>query len=102
MFTSLAQSSPKKKTFQVDLRVNRVSQDVIYQDEERMTEMQNFVDRLQEGYRYNVFSEKSKRKVKEMGNIELYELGETVRTTQCPTCLRYGTEGGTINLLRMW
>ena len=43
-----------------------------------------------------MFSEKSKRKLKEMGNIELYELGETVRTTQCPTCLRYGTEGVTI------
>ena len=83
MFTSLAQSShTKKKPCEVDLRVHRVSQDVIYKDEERMTEMQNFVDRLQEGYRYNVFSEESKRKLKAMGNIELYELGETVTTTQ--------------------
>ena len=61
--------------------------------------MQNLVDRVQDAYRdksiikdlkkeclSNVFSEESKRKLKEMGNIELYELGETVRTTQCPTC----------------
>ena len=28
-----------------------------------------------------------------MGNIELYELGETVRTTQCLTSLRHSKEG---------
>ena len=62
-----------------------------HRDEEQMTEMQNLVDRLQDGYRdkssikdlkqkgvSNVFSEESKRKLKEMGNIELYELSETV------------------------
>ena len=31
----------------------------------------------------NAFSEAPRRTIKEMGNIELYELGETVRTTQC-------------------
>ena len=41
----------------------------------------------------NVFSEESKRKLKEMDNIELYELSETVRTTQCPTCLRHSKKG---------
>ena len=66
-------------------------QDVIYQAEERITKRQTLVDRLQDGYRTksivndlnqdgfsNVFSEASRRKIKEMGNIELYELGETV------------------------
>ena len=61
-----------------------------------MTEIQNLVDRLQDGYRdksiikdlkqegvFNVVSEQSKRKLKEMCSIELYELSETVRTTQC-------------------
>ena len=65
--------------------------------------MQTLVGRLQDGYRSkstikdlkqegvsNVFSEASKRAIKEMGNIELYELGETVRTT---TCLRHSKEG---------
>ena len=40
-----------------------------------------------------MFNEESKRKLKEMGNIELYELGETVRTTQCPICLEHSKEG---------
>ena len=74
--------------------------------EERMTEMQKKVDGLQDGCHdksiikalkqegvSNVFSEESKRKLKEMGNIELYELGETVRTTQCPFCLKHFKEG---------
>ena len=86
-------------SFQVDLRVHGVSQDDIYQDEERMTEMRHLVDSLQDGYRdlsiikdlkpevvSNVFSEESKRKLKEMGNVELYELGVSVRKTQCPIC----------------
>ena len=38
-------------SFQVDLRVHEVSQDDIYKDEERMIEMQNVVERLQDGYR---------------------------------------------------
>ena len=71
-----------------------------------MTEVQNLVDELQDGYRdtsiikelkqegvSNVFSEESKRKLKEMGNIELYELSATVRTTQCLLCLRHSNEG---------
>ena len=41
----------------------------------------------------NTFSEASKRTVKELGNIELYELGEISKTIQCPTCLRYPMEG---------
>ena len=58
----------------------------IYKDEERMTELQNLVGRLQDGYRdkslikglkqecvSSEFSEESKRKPKDMGNIELYE-----------------------------
>ena len=68
--------------------------------------MQNLVDRLQDGYRdksiikdlqqegvSNVFSEESQRKMKDVGNIELYELSETVRTTQCPICLKHSKEG---------
>ena len=85
----------------MDLRVDEVSQDDIFKDEERMTEMQNLVDKLQDGYRdksiiedlklkgaSNVFS-----KLKEMGNIELYQLSETVRTTKCPLCLKHSKEG---------
>ena len=72
----------------------------------RITKIQTLVDRLPDGYRTksimkdlkqegisNVFSEASRRTIKEMGNIEFFELGETVRTTQCPSCIRYSKEG---------
>ena len=52
-----------------------------------MTKIETWVDRLQDGYR-----EAPRRKIKEMGNIEFFELGETVRTTQCPSCLRFSEE----------
>ena len=58
-----------------------------------MTEMQILVHRVQDGYRdkfiitdwkqkgeSNVFREDSKRKLKDMCNVELSELSETVRT----------------------
>ena len=67
-----------------------------------MTEMPNLVDRLQDGYRdktfvqdlkqegvCNVFSEESKRKREERGNIEQYELSETV---EMPTLYGIRTE----------
>ena len=38
---------------------------------------------------YNEFSEASRRTIKELGNIELYELGEISKTVQCTTCLKY-------------
>ena len=64
-----------------------------------MTEMQNLVGRLQDGHRDKSIIKK--RKLKEMGNIELNELGESVGTTQCPTCLRQSEEGRN-NSLRIW
>ena len=67
--------------------------------------MLNLVDRLQDVYRdksiikelkpegvSNVFSEESKHTLKEMSNIELYELFETVRTIRCPICLKHSKE----------
>ena len=96
----------EKDSFQVDLRVHGVSQDAIYKDEERMTRIQTLVDKLQDGYGTNsiisdleekgfsnTFSEASRRTFKEMGNIESYEGGETFRTIQCQSCLKFSTEG---------
>ena len=94
-----AEYRQRRNSFQVDVRVPGVSQDVMGQG--RITKIQTLVDRLRDGSRSkaiqkdlkqegsNVFSEASKRAIKDMGNIELYELGETVRTTQCPTCFRH-------------
>ena len=56
-----------------------VSQDVIYNAEGRRSKKQILVDMLQD----------SKRPIKELCNVELYELGETVKTT----CLRHSKEG---------
>ena len=67
-----------------------------------MTEMPNLVDRLQDGYRdksfvqdlqqegvSNVFCEESKRKREARGNIDKYELSETV---EMPTLYGIHTE----------
>ena len=60
-----------------------------YKDEERITNMQTLVDRLQDGYRTKSIIQRSiKAHNQEKGNIELFELGETVRTTQCPSFQR--------------
>ena len=42
---------------------------------------------------FNIFSEASRRTIKERDDIEFFELGETVRTTQCPSCSTYSKEG---------
>ena len=96
----------EKDSFQVDLRVHGVSQDATYKDEERMTPIQILVDKQQDRYRTHsiindlekkgtssTFSEASRRTIKEMGSIEFFELGETVRTIQCSPCLKYCKEG---------
>ena len=91
---SLNNAAKEEGSFQVDLRVYGVPQDDIYKDEERMTEMQNLVDGLQDGISRQVHHQRlettrhiqgvqqgSKRKLKDMGHIQLYELSEPVRTT---------------------
>ena len=42
---------------------------------------------------YNPFSEKSKKMIKDMGNVELFELFETDPKTQCKECLLYWNQG---------
>ena len=44
---------------------------------------------LQQNNAYNPFSEKSKKMIKDMGNVELFELFETEPETQCEECLLY-------------
>ena len=88
---SLNNTWKEERSFQIDLRVQGVSQDDIYKDEERKPRCKIWLIRYktdtatsqQEGVS-NVFSKESKRKLKEMDNIELHELSETIRTTQCP------------------
>ena len=48
---------------------------------------------LQQNNVYNPFSDDSKAMVREMGNVELFELCETVPKVQCLECLLYWNEG---------
>ena len=48
---------------------------------------------LQQNNAYNPSSEKSKKMIKDMGSVELYELCETNPKTQCKECLSYWNQG---------
>ena len=48
---------------------------------------------LQRNNAYNPFSEKSKKMIKDMGNVELFELCETLPKVQCKECLLYWNQG---------
>ena len=74
-----------------------MSEDHIYKDEERMTEMQILVGRLQDGYRdksviedlkqesvSNVFSEESKRKSKKMAILSCTNLAKQLEQLSVP------------------
>ena len=48
---------------------------------------------LQQNNVYNPFSDDSKAMIREMGNVELFELCETIPTVQCSECLLYWNQG---------
>ena len=45
---------------------------------------------LQQNNVYNPFSENSKEMIRELGNVELFELCETIPKVQCSHCLLNG------------
>ena len=48
---------------------------------------------LQQNNVYNPFSDESKAMIREMGNVELFELCETIPKVQCSECLLYWNQG---------
>ena len=48
---------------------------------------------LQQSDAYNPFSEKTKKMIQDMGNVELFELCETIPKVQCSKCLLYWKQG---------
>ena len=48
---------------------------------------------LQQNNAYNPFSEKSKKMIKDMDNVELFEFFETDPKTECKECLLYWSRG---------
>ena len=48
---------------------------------------------LQQSNAYNPFSEKSKKMIRDMGIVELFELCETILKLHCSECLLYWNQG---------
>ena len=48
---------------------------------------------LQQNDVYNPFSDKSKAMIRQMSNVELFELCETIPKVQCSQCLLYWNQG---------
>ena len=48
---------------------------------------------LQQNNAYNPFSEKSKKMIRDMGNVELFELCEIISKVQCKECPLYWNQG---------
>ena len=48
---------------------------------------------LQQNNAYNPFSEESKVMIRDMGNVELFELCETIPKVQCSECVLYWNQG---------
>ena len=48
---------------------------------------------LQQNNAYNPFNEQSKKMISDVGNVELFELCETIPIVQCSECLLYWNQG---------
>ena len=88
----------------IDFRIPGLPHTVVKQaDNNRVRELvkkiENYPHRqslqrdLQQNKAYNPFSEKSKKMIKDMENVELFELFETDPETQCKECLLYWSQG---------
>ena len=54
---------------------------------------------LQQSNACNPFSEKSKKMIQDMGNVELFELCETIPKVQCSECLFIGIKASSAALV---
>ena len=88
----------------IDFRISGLPHSVVKQAENnRVRELvkqiqnhhhrQSLQDDLQQNNADNPFNEKSKKMIKDMGNVELFELFETDPKTQCKECLLYWSQG---------
>ena len=83
----------------IDFRIPGLPQAENYRVRELVKQIENNPHRQslqrdqQQNNAYNPFSEKSKKMIKDMGNVELLELFETDPKTQCKECLLYWSQG---------
>ena len=93
----------KKEEHNIDCRVPGLSYAVVKEAEhlrvqELLKKIENHPHRealqadLQQNNVYNPFSKKSKE-IRELGNVELFELCETIPKVQCSHCLLYWNQG---------
>ena len=84
--------------FDIDFRIPGLPLSVVkqadnYRVRELVKKIENHPHRqslqrdLQQNNAYNPFSEKSKKMIKDVGNVELFELFEKEPKTQCKECL---------------
>ena len=88
----------------IDFRISGLPHSVVKQaDSSRVRQLIKKIEKhphrqdlqfdLRQNEAYNQFSEKSKKKIKDMGNVELFELCETNPKTQGKECLLYWNLG---------
>ena len=100
----------KEPQFEIDLREEGASQDAILQDEEKMKNIHENLEKLRIGSctrndlsKGNMFfSQESRRATDEMGNLELIELRQTLATIQRLSCLKHVPEGLNMCLCGVW
>ena len=98
------QQSTQLEEIDIDFRVPGLSHAVVKEAENfRVQELVKKIEShphrealqadLQQNNVYNPFSNNSKEMIRELGNVELFELCETVPKVQCSQCLLYWNQG---------
>ena len=94
----------QREEIDIDFRVSGLPHAVVKQAENsRVRELvkkikshphrQDLQADLQQSNAYNPFCEKSKKMIRDMGNVELFKLCETIPKVQCSECLLYWNQG---------
>ena len=94
----------QKEEHKIDFRVPRLSHSIVKEAEHlRLQELVKKIEShphraalqadLQQNNVYNPFSKKSKEMIRELGNVELFELCETAPKVQCSRYLLYWNQG---------
>ena len=94
----------QREEIDIDFRVSGLPHAVVKQaensrDRELVKKIESHPHRqalhadLQQSNAYNPFSEKSKKMIRDMGNVELFELCETIPKVQRSECLLYWNQG---------
>ena len=94
----------QKEEHKIDFRIPGLSHSVVKEAEHvRVQELVQRIENhfhgaalqadLQQNNVYNPFSKNSKEMIREMGNVELFELCETTPKVQCSQCLVYWNQG---------